>query len=503
MAFSWTPSSGNDRLRATAEGQTINALGGNDWLYSAFNDTYLYGGSGHDRLNVDLAIFGPTEQSDPIDSEIKTAYLDGGYGNDWLVSKFTIERGGFMAAEMSSRQSGGAGNDNISISAVATGELWDAGGTFSFDVDGGEGDDSIWIEATGDNAGVTNFVSAGGGDDLVYIYTDFGAANGNSVNTVDGGDGDDHITVLGNGGYDAGTHSTIRGGDGDDYIESHTWGNSAISQVDGGEGNDTLIVVNLAGGDASSSIKSHASGGNGHDIIEMDSYSGSNGGGQVEHVAYGGRGNDVITSVAKAGVFTEDGGYGHVDVLIDGGTGHDVLTATTIFSPDDEVSGGARLLGGAGNDTLRVYDGVENTLDGGTGDDVLIGGSGADRIIGGAGADTLRGAAGNDTFVFQWIAGATPDIRDTILDFGAGGWRGDDVIDLSAIDANAGRGGNQAFAFGGTTRKGVGFVWVENDTANGDSLVMANNGGTQPLVIAVADGSGRDASDWRGDDFLL
>jgi Ca2+-binding RTX toxin-like protein len=153
---------------------------------------------------------------------------------------------------------------------------------------------------------------------------------------------------------------------------------------------------------------------------------------------------------------------------------------------------------------LRVYGGIENLLDCGAGDDRITGGSGADRILGGAGADRLRGGAGEDAFVFLWAAGATAATRDTILDFGVGtAARGDDVIDVSAIDANASVAGDQTFAFGGTTQNGVGFLWVEDSTTGSGSLVMGNTGGAQPLVIAVEDGASRAAADWLAGDFVL
>jgi hypothetical protein len=80
MAFSTTPSVGNDRLRATEDGQTINALAGNDWIRSTFNASTLYGGLGHDRITLTLA--SPPEGTDFTGS----AALFGGNGNDWLMT---------------------------------------------------------------------------------------------------------------------------------------------------------------------------------------------------------------------------------------------------------------------------------------------------------------------------------------------------------------------------------------------------------------------------------
>lgn len=93
-----------------------------------------------------------------------------------------------------------------------------------------------------------------------------------------------------------------------------------------------------------------------------------------------------------------------------------------------------RLSGGAGNDKLL----------GKGGDDRLYGGSGNDWLTGGLGADDLWGGSGADRFIFKSIEETTVSAsgRDTIFDFST---RQKDKIDLSAIDANTTRGGNQAF----------------------------------------------------------
>lgn len=80
-------------------------------------------------------------------------------------------------------------------------------------------------------------------------------------------------------------------------------------------------------------------------------------------------------------------------------------------------------------------------LVGGAGDDTLSGKGGADKLLGGTGDDVLTGGKGADHFVFKSVAAVD---GDTIRDFShAQG----DRIDLSAIDANLDRGGNQAFSF--------------------------------------------------------
>ncbi|MHB9705967.1 type I secretion C-terminal target domain-containing protein [Alcaligenes aquatilis] len=76
--------------------------------------------------------------------------------------------------------------------------------------------------------------------------------------------------------------------------------------------------------------------------------------------------------------------------------------------------------------------GGNDTLDGGSGNDILYGQGGNDTLIGGAGDDILFGGAGNDTF--QWNAGdqgsvAKPAV-DRVMDFGAAG---EDTLDISDL----------------------------------------------------------------------
>jgi serralysin len=114
----------------------------------------------------------------------------------------------------------------------------------------------------------------------------------------------------------------------------------------------------------------------------------------------------------------------------------------------DNILGGEGddlIFGGDGNDTLQGQDG-DDLLRGGLGNDSLTGLQDSDRLLGEAGADNLRGGTGNDEFVFTRVSdsGITVLTSDLIADF----VRGQDVIDLQAIDANTvNAGGNDAFVF--------------------------------------------------------
>jgi Ca2+-binding RTX toxin-like protein len=104
-----------------------------------------------------------------------------------------------------------------------------------------------------------------------------------------------------------------------------------------------------------------------------------------------------------------------------------------------------------GANEIVTFDGSAETdgafsLFGGPGNDSLAGGAGNDIIQGSLGADTLTGRGGADTFKYRTASDSTAASTDTITDFTSG-----DVINLSIVDANTNSGGDQAFAFIGSS----------------------------------------------------
>lgn len=140
---------------------------------------------------------------------------------------------------------------------------------------------------------------------------------------------------------------------------------------------------------------------------------------------------------------------------IEAGSGNDKLSGLNANdrlyggSGSDKVYGGNghdRGYGGSGTDTVAGGKGNDQ-LFGGGGNDKLYGGDGNDRLYGDAGADRLYGGVGDDTFVFSKISDSPVGKgRDRIYGFD----RDDDLIDLSGIDANTTKKGNQAFEFIGS-----------------------------------------------------
>ncbi|MBP0466363.1 hypothetical protein J5Y09_20715 [Roseomonas sp. PWR1] len=140
---------------------------------------------------------------------------------------------------------------------------------------------------------------------------------------------------------------------------------------------------------------------------------------------------------------------------------------------------GATLLNGTGNTLANAIEGNSNAniLSGLGADDDLAGNGGNDTLIGGAGADTLLGGVGLDHFRFTLTADSTLAAPDLVSDFTAG----QDLIDLSLIDANGGILGNQAFAFiGAAAFSGAG------------QLRAVSVGGTLYAVEGDVDGGGAD-----------
>lgn len=135
-----------------------------------------------------------------------------------------------------------------------------------------------------------------------------------------------------------------------------------------------------------------------------------------------------------------------------------------------ELSGNDKFLGGKRDDTLFAYNG-NDMMRGAAGNDRLNGGDGKDRLEGGAGRDTLIGGDGADTFIFRKTGHSDGNSRDKIMDFSH---FQKDKIDLSDIDANTGRNGDQKFDFIGTNdfsgkagelryEKKGGTTWIEAD----------------------------------------
>ncbi len=188
------------------------------------------------------------------------------------------------------------------------------------------------------------------------------------------------------------------------------------------------------------------------------------------------------------------GDEGTLSIVVTASDGSE--TASDTFSLVVGEAGGTDIVGTSASETIPGTDAGENIY-GLAGRDTITAGAGDDHLIGGTGMDELWGEAGADTFVYSLVADSPwKDGKfDTIMDFS----RADgDVIDLSGIDANATRGGNQAFRFVGKSAdlsdKGQIDYWVEK----GDTYVYGyTDNDKNPEFYLVIDGvTGLKASDF-------
>lgn len=236
----------------------------------------------------------------------------------------------------------------------------------------------------------------------------------------------------------------------------------------GGVGNDNLDSGlghdNLWGGDGNDSL----TGNDGDDYLD---------GGLGDDLLYSGIGQDTV--IAGDGNDLIIGGDGAGNDQYEGGVGTDTVKYTSALSGirvnlqtgtansrqadkanigNDVLSGIENIISGAFNDFLT----------GNSANNEIKAGAGNDTIIGGAGRDLLSGEAGKDIFkvlsVNESMASLT--LRDKILDF----QRGQDKIDLSAIDARTGNTLNDSFSFVNASALSIknanGAVWFSNGVLN-------------------------------------
>ncbi|MFI0848763.1 calcium-binding protein [Mesorhizobium sp. IMUNJ 23232] len=301
-------------------------------------------------------------------------------------------------------------------------------------LDGGLGDD--WLFGRGGN----DILIGGKGTDMLE--------GGAGEDTLDGGAGDD--TLVG------GDHNDVlRGGNGDDQLSGGTGDDVLV----GGYGSDTInggaggydtasyiesgvgVIANLITGTVYVPAAGVGIPASLDTLVNIEAVKGSTRADELYASAtsalFGDNGNDFISS--GSGGNRLSGGVG-VDTLSyqsssTGGVQVD-LNANAVsggWASGDIVDGFENLLGSAYKDVLKGNVGA-NVIEGGNGHDEIHGLGGPDVLIGGSGSDSLWGGSGSDTFVYRDIADSNYFASfDFINDYGAG-----DRIDLSAFNLSFG-----------------------------------------------------------------
>ncbi|HJZ34030.1 MAG TPA: hypothetical protein VKF35_23130 [Hyphomicrobiaceae bacterium] len=424
---SLTGTAGQDDLNGGGGNDVLRGLGDNDRIDGAAGDDLLAGGAGNDTLiggvGRDAASYADATAAVRIDLGATGAQATGGSGSDTLTGIESVVGSAFGDTLI------GNGSDNALSGGGGDDLLIGLGGNDTFD--GGAGIDTVSFAANVNAITTVDLALSGpqsvGGFEGVDTFVNIENVVASSYwgGTLKGDGGNNWLT----GGINP---STLMGRGGDDVLDGHNGWQDTASYAEAangvtvdlalagpqntGEGSDTLIgIENLTGSAFGDTLK------------------GTSG----DNVLIGGAGDDML--FGRGGFNRLDGGDGIDTVFyVDATAGVQVnLTPNAAFNPDVLISI-ENVVGTAFADTLT----------GNAGANALTGGAGNDVLTGGLGRDLLTGGAGNDVFDLNALADSTVGAgnRDVITDFQSGF----DDIDVTGIDADTGRVGDQGFRFIGT-----------------------------------------------------
>ncbi len=472
---------GDDTLNGEAGADTLFGGTGDDVLFfggiadrdaflgGAGNDTVLHGGGG--VVMGSLTRFSGIELLDMGGWQIE------GTGGDDLLNFRNLGRIANAAGI-----TGGHGADTLFGTADADGEAL-AGGTGNDSIAGAAGDDTLAGDLDDDT------VSGGDGDDLLLLA---GVATGD---VLIGGPGNDTVLhtggglILGSGTRFSGIERldmagwAIDGTGGDDRLDLSPVGVLAnAARVSGGGGNDTMLAADgghaMAGGFGDDDL----SGSNAADLLSGEAGADSLSGRGGDDTLDGGGDDDRLRGGAGADSLSGGDGF---DYALYGGAASPVHADLVAGGSAGEAAGDAFLgvegLGGSDFADILAGDGVANAIRGRGGDDRLDGRAGDDTLVGGAGADTLAGGDGADRFFYDDAGHSALAAPDVLL----GVVQGEDLVDLSAIDADADAlNGDQAFAYVGAAAF-TGFGQLRLEALGGDAWRATAHTAAGDLVIEL------------------
>ena len=426
-------------------------------------------------------------------------------------------------------------------------------------VNGTNGNDVIDVLGSGTSASVVglqalvNVANLEGANDSLVV-NGLGGEDGVTATTlptgvvkltVDGGANND--TVLGSQGADV-----LLGGDGSDFVFGDNGDDAAFLgagddtfQWDPGDGSDTLEgqagtdTLLFFGANINENIDVSANGGRvrffrniASITMDLDDLE------QIDFRALGGADNIAVgdltgTDTTQIGLDLRGpngGGDGAADtVTVNGTEGDDVFGAsgdaggvnvsglhTTVNIFFQEQANDRLTLNGLGgvdnvNATSLQADGIQLTINGGLGNDVLLGSAGGDLVNGGDGDDTAFLGAGDDTFV--WNPGDDNDTIEGQAGFDKMLFNGANVSENIDISAN----GSRVRFFRNVANVTMDMDDVEgidfNALGGSDTIVVNDMSGTDMVEVntnlAAAGGGGDAAADTvvvngtNGDDVIV
>ena len=432
-------------------------LGGGDDRFTATGNVgalvqlTVDGGAGHDVIGggngTDVLIGGDGDDT-----------IDGNQGNDSIYLGAGDDRFVWSPGDGSDVIEGGAGSDTMAIDGSSIGEQFElsaSGGWLLFNRD------IATISHLADDIETVELRAFGGADrvtvhdlaatDVRQVLVDLAPMVGQPADGVP-----DVVAVNGTALADQVSFGFADG-------QASVLGLAAVVRVRGAEAGLDRVQVHLGGGDdllsgaglGAGAPKLVADGGEGRDVLTGSS--------QADEL-FGGDGDDRLVWNAGGGNDLFEGGAGIDTAEVNGGAAaeHVVLTANgdrvridRLDVPDPAFIDAGTIeqllvrLGG-GNDRFSAVGNVgalvQLTVDGGSGDDLILGGNGADRLIGGDGADTLDGNQGSDSILmgagndrFAWSPGDGSDVIEGGTGTDTMAIDGSNIGELFELSASGGR----------------------------------------------------------------
>ncbi len=348
---------GSQVIRA-GKGISFTSAGpGNDRIYAEKGDATVHGGPGNDRIETEkgnrLRVFGDAGNDQIRTGRGNSVRVEGGPGNDRVRLHTKTSRGVVY---------GGLGNDYLV---------------------GSKSHDRIFASPTRNPRGLSDRdrVFGNGGNDRIFDYSGTGNrlygltgsdqihSLGNAVSEIHGGNGTDFL--FSNGGVTAsGVREKLFGEQGNDRLRADRPNNNGPAYLDGGEGDDWAW-----GTPRDDTIITHSGikklyGNNGDDLFVTT--------GRGLARVNGGAGRDTISYAAH----TPPGGRRIDGVIID------LAAGTSLGTTRYQLTSLENVIGSAFDDEITAAPGVNNEIQGGLGDDLIIG-NGRDD-------DTGDGGLGNN-----------------------------------------------------------------------------------------------------------
>jgi Ca2+-binding RTX toxin-like protein len=385
----------------------VNDLSGTDLVKINVNLAGTIGGTAGDAA-ADVVIVNGTNGADLIDV----------FGAGTSVSVVGL------AAQVSITSSEGA-NDSLVINALGGDDGVSAttlpAGVIKLTIDGGVGDDDLLGSQGADvflGGGGDDFIFGDNGNDLALMGADddgFQWNPGDGNDTLEGQDGIDTMTFFG--ANIAENIDVVANGGRVLFVRNIATVTMDLDDVEGIDfralgGTDNIVVGDLSGTDATT--------------IGLD-LRGSNGGGD------GAADTVTVNGTQAADTFGAAGDAGGVNVF-------GLHAAINIFF--QEQANDRLTLNALGGDdvvdaTSLEADGIQLTINGGLGNDVMMGSEGDDLVNGGDGADTALMGAGDD--VFAWNPGDDNDVLEGQAGFDRMRFNGANVAENINVLANGGR----------------------------------------------------------------